>query len=130
MKLVGACMLQCALGVLFLLITCFSHGIHGSIIVSGDIIVDDSAVIGGTTSSRQLRENEDVSSIDKGLYDGIVSLEDYRPYDPSPSSKASVRPGPIEHGTPVIPFIPSPKPSPPPSNSDQDEASPGPSIST
>ena len=43
-----------------------------------------------------------------------VSLDDYHPTDPSPSSKASIRPGPIDHGTPLIPFIP--KPSPPPAH--------------
>ncbi|KAM3289633.1 putative protein isoform X1 [Capsicum chacoense] len=42
-------------------------------------------------------------------------LEDYRPIDPVPSSKASVRAGPIEHGTPLMPYIP--KPSPPPISS-------------
>lgn len=41
-----------------------------------------------------------------------VDLEDYRPIDPVPRSKASIRPGPIQHGSPLIPFIP--KPSPPP----------------
>lgn len=41
-----------------------------------------------------------------------LDLEDYRPIDPVPSSKASVKPGPIEHGTPLMPYIP--KPSPPP----------------
>ncbi|EXC04846.1 hypothetical protein L484_010274 [Morus notabilis] len=42
---------------------------------------------------------------------GNVNLEDYHPIDPVPSSKASVKPGPIEHGAPIIPYIP--KPSPP-----------------
>ncbi|XVE55778.1 hypothetical protein DITRI_Ditri03aG0184800 [Diplodiscus trichospermus] len=40
-----------------------------------------------------------------------VDLEDYHPIDPVPSSKASIKPGPIEHGSPLIPYIP--KPSPP-----------------
>ncbi|KAL8490137.1 hypothetical protein ACS0TY_025878 [Phlomoides rotata] len=43
---------------------------------------------------------------------GHVNLEDYRPIDPVPSSKARIRPGPVQHGTPLMPFIP--KPSPPP----------------
>lgn len=43
---------------------------------------------------------------------GDVTLDDYQPIDPVPSSKATVKPGPIEHGAPLIPFIP--KPSPPP----------------
>ncbi|KAI3440388.1 uncharacterized protein J3R85_003730 [Psidium guajava] len=45
---------------------------------------------------------------------GSVSLEDYRPVDPAPSSKASVKPGPIVHGTPLMPYIPKPSPPGPP----------------
>ncbi|XP_059279425.1 uncharacterized protein LOC132033462 [Lycium ferocissimum] len=48
---------------------------------------------------------------------GKINLEDYRhPMDPVPSSKAYVRPGPIQHGTPLMPYIPK-QPSPPPSRS-------------
>lgn len=43
---------------------------------------------------------------------GNASLEDYRPIDPVPSSKASVRPGPIQHGTPLMPYIPWSAPPP------------------
>ena len=42
---------------------------------------------------------------------GSVNLEDYDPIDPVPSSKTSISSGPIQHGTPLMPFIP--KPSPP-----------------
>lgn len=48
---------------------------------------------------------------DKTIVAGNVNLEDYHPIDPVPSSKASLKPGPIQHGSPLIPFIP--KPSPP-----------------
>lgn len=41
---------------------------------------------------------------------GDVNLEDYHPIDPVPSSKASFKPGPIEHGTPLMPYIPRPTP--------------------
>ncbi|KAL3510590.1 hypothetical protein ACH5RR_029991 [Cinchona calisaya] len=34
---------------------------------------------------------------------GHAELEDYRPIDPVPSSKASIRPGPIQHGTLLMP---------------------------
>ncbi|XP_073019533.1 uncharacterized protein [Primulina eburnea] len=44
-----------------------------------------------------------------------INLEDYRRIDPVPSSKASIRPGPVQHGTPLMPYIPKPEPSPPPS---------------
>ncbi|CAN4122575.1 unnamed protein product [Withania somnifera] len=49
---------------------------------------------------------------------GKINLEDYRhPMDPVPSSKASVRPGPIQHGTPLMPYIPKQPPPPPPNRS-------------
>ncbi|XP_057503915.1 uncharacterized protein LOC130787547 [Actinidia eriantha] len=63
-----------------------------------------------TTRSRKLKEISHTSSTDKSDA-GSVNLEDYDPIDPVPSSKTSIRPGPIQHGTPLMPFIP--KPSPP-----------------
>lgn len=59
------------------------------------------------------QENSHFPSSD-GDDEGHVELEDYRPIDPVPSSKASIRPGPIQHGTPLMPYIPKPCPSPPP----------------
>ncbi|KAL9143850.1 hypothetical protein ABFS82_14G260900 [Erythranthe guttata] len=46
-----------------------------------------------------------------------VQLEDYGVIDPVPSTTTSIRPGPIQHGTPLLPFIP--EPSPPPTHPDQ-----------
>ncbi|KAK3020739.1 hypothetical protein RJ639_047867 [Escallonia herrerae] len=66
-------------------------------------------------ASRKLKENSHKGISDKSG-GGNINLEDYLPIDPVPSSKASIRPGPIQHGTPLMPYIP--KPSPP---------SPGPS---
>lgn len=44
-----------------------------------------------------------------------LNLEDYGPNDPAPSSKASIRPGPIQHGTPLMPYLPKPsRPAAPP----------------
>lgn len=51
--------------------------------------------------------------------EGDFHLEDYRPIDPIPSSTASIRSGPIQHGIPLMPYIP--KPSPPPSQTEQGE---------
>ncbi|KAL0366261.1 UNVERIFIED_CONTAM: hypothetical protein Sradi_3516200 [Sesamum radiatum] len=45
---------------------------------------------------------------------GFVQLEDYRPIDPVPSSTGSIRPGPIQHDAPLMPYIPEPSPSLPP----------------
>ncbi|KAI3785424.1 hypothetical protein L1987_44542 [Smallanthus sonchifolius] len=45
---------------------------------------------------------------------GNIDVFDYLPTDPVPSSKAtSIRPGPIEHGTPLMPYIPKPVPPSP-----------------
>ncbi|XP_010688413.2 uncharacterized protein LOC104902355 isoform X1 [Beta vulgaris subsp. vulgaris] len=120
MKVVGFCMVLWIVGVLLLSFNCFGGviGVDRSTLVSGRIIVDGSKMNTRATS-RNLKENRDDSNFDEGSCNGDVSLEDYRPFDPSPSSKASIRPGPIEHGTPIIPYIPNPKPAPPrPSNHD------------
>ncbi|KAF3789821.1 hypothetical protein EJ110_NYTH10323 [Nymphaea thermarum] len=52
-----------------------------------------------STKNRKLKE--DLS---------MISMEDYHPIDPVPTSKATVKSGPIEHGTPLIPYIPQPAP--------------------
>ncbi|KFK24621.1 hypothetical protein AALP_AA8G002900 [Arabis alpina] len=45
-----------------------------------------------------------------------LGLEDYGiTVDPSPTTKTSLKPGPIEHGAPIGPYIPF-KPPPPPSS--------------
>ncbi|CAI9771377.1 unnamed protein product [Fraxinus pennsylvanica] len=60
---------------------------------------------------RKLKENSNTPHSHEDD-EGNASLEDYRPIDPVPSSKASVRPGPIQHGTPLMPFIPWSAPPP------------------
>ncbi|KAF7817448.1 TWS1-like protein precursor [Senna tora] len=62
--------------------------------------------------SRKLKENGNGISSRKKDDTGHATLDDYQPVDPVPSSKTSLKPGPIEHGSPLNPFIP--KPSPPP----------------
>lgn len=44
--------------------------------------------------------------------DPRLNLEDYRSIDPVPNSKASIRPGPVQHGTPLMPYLPNPSPAP------------------
>ncbi|KAL6648609.1 hypothetical protein ACP70R_012833 [Stipagrostis hirtigluma subsp. patula] len=46
----------------------------------------------------------------KGLEN--IRTDDYQPVDPSPSTKATIRAGPIEHGTPILPYIPQYPPPP------------------
>ncbi|XP_068657644.1 uncharacterized protein [Aristolochia californica] len=45
-----------------------------------------------------------------------VSFEDYHLIDPAPSSKAAIKTGPIEHGSPFRPYIPQPTPPSHPKN--------------
>ncbi|XP_054819807.1 uncharacterized protein LOC129318856 [Prosopis cineraria] len=66
------------------------------------------------TVSRKLKENRIGRTSNKKGGMGDVTLDDYQPIDPVPSSKTSVKPGPIEHGSPLIPFIPKPSPPVPP----------------
>ncbi|RZC44533.1 hypothetical protein C5167_037490 [Papaver somniferum] len=41
-----------------------------------------------------------------------VNLEDYSPIDPVPTSKAAIKSAPIQHGAPLMPYIPKPPVSP------------------
>ncbi|XP_062098833.1 uncharacterized protein LOC133804706 [Humulus lupulus] len=70
---------------------------------------DGSTVI--SVISRKLKETSYEPKTKETKDKPTMDLEDYHPIDPVPSSKASIKPGPIEHGTPIIPYIP--KPSPP-----------------
>ncbi|KAE8725748.1 QWRF motif-containing protein 2-like [Hibiscus syriacus] len=68
----------------------------------------NSDVLSITRTSRKLKENGYNLSNEKR---SEVDLEDYRHHiDPVPSSKASIKHGPIEHGTPLMPYIPKPPP--------------------
>ncbi|XP_057532509.1 uncharacterized protein LOC130810454 [Amaranthus tricolor] len=118
MKAFGFCMLL--LGFILFSFNSFSRA-NPSLLVSGSVFDGDDPISRATSSN--LKENKYGSKINQGSSDGEVNLEDYRPFDPSPSSKASVRPGPIEHGTPLMPYIPSPRPKPsPPHSSNHDES--------
>ncbi|KAL4604209.1 hypothetical protein ACB092_10G176600 [Castanea dentata] len=84
--------------------------------VSGRRIVslvpdDDGTRVAAT--SRRLKESGYNFGTDKKSQVGNVNLDDYHPIDPVPSSKTSIRPGPIQHGTPIIPYIPRPSPPAP-----------------
>lgn len=61
-----------------------------------------------------LQEEDYGGGIDKRTDGAVMDMEDYSPIDPVPASKKSVRAGPIDHGTPVIPYLPDPAtPNPP-----------------
>ncbi|CAI8606254.1 unnamed protein product [Vicia faba] len=80
--------------------------------------VDETTPI--AASARKLKETVNrIKSNEKGDTGDRISLEDYNPVDPIPGGAKNVDPGPIEHGTPLMPFIPK---SPPPSG----QSNPGP----
>ncbi|XP_022156704.1 uncharacterized protein LOC111023285 [Momordica charantia] len=60
----------------------------------------------------KLQDKQHSSPMRRNTHTGDVNLYDYRPVDPVPSSKRSIKHGPIEHGSPLIPYIPNPSPSP------------------
>ncbi|KAG6400343.1 hypothetical protein SASPL_137169 [Salvia splendens] len=60
--------------------------------------------------SRKLKESREPPTPDED--DPRLNLEDYRSIDPVPNSKASIRPGPVQHGTPLMPYLPNPSPAP------------------
>ncbi|XP_009596529.1 uncharacterized protein LOC107789707 [Nicotiana tabacum] len=96
MKAFGFFVLFLVMGTAFVSFNCFSTGGMSVKWQSNDMVM--------TIRSRKLQGN--------GFGPSNLDLEDYRPIDPVPSTKASIRPGPVEHGTPLMPYIP--KPSPPP----------------
>ncbi|KAJ3673944.1 hypothetical protein LUZ60_005936 [Juncus effusus] len=79
------------------------------------------AIIKGTNSRRIERNIEEetrtLATTKPKVNSESFNEEDYPHVDPTPSSKASIKHGPIEHGTPLMPFIPQPVPSPPPTSS-------------
>ncbi|KAJ6872060.1 hypothetical protein NC651_031231 [Populus alba x Populus x berolinensis] len=75
------------------------------------VFTDSSGSMTMATTSRKLKDNGYDLNDDVRTNAHNANLEDYHPIDPVPSSKTSIKPGPIEHGTPLNPLIP--KPSPP-----------------
>ncbi|KAK2660151.1 hypothetical protein Ddye_006684 [Dipteronia dyeriana] len=83
-----------------------------------DMDFEHSGALTIMATSRKLKEIGYINpSTNKKGGVGKVNLEDYHPIDPAPSSKASIKPGPIQHGSPLNPYIPKPSPPPKPSHS-------------
>ncbi|XP_015690655.1 uncharacterized protein LOC107303887 isoform X1 [Oryza brachyantha] len=73
---------------------------------------DHQAYGGIELNGRRLQERRLDSTNRKTRSLEDVRIDDYRPVDPSPSSKATIGAGPIEHGTPLLPYVPRPTPPP------------------
>lgn len=58
----------------------------------------------------QFQTDEHCNHGRKKVHPDDLNLDDYHPIDPVPSSKTSVKPGPIEHGAPLLPHMPNPPP--------------------
>ncbi|XP_068655218.1 uncharacterized protein [Aristolochia californica] len=68
------------------------------------------------TLIRKLKETvHDLSGTSKKDRHEVI-FDDYHLIDPAPSSKAAINTGPIEHGTPLRPYIPQPMPPSHPKN--------------
>ncbi|KAM7277610.1 hypothetical protein ACFE04_004744 [Oxalis oulophora] len=106
MKISGFWVLFLAAGTVVVL-----FGFSGSKIGSSNPYVTLTNQSGSTTITTTNRKVKDQHHHELKKDSEYMNVEDYRPIDPVPSSKASIRPGPIEHGSPLIPYIP--KPSPP-----------------
>ncbi|XP_047977196.1 uncharacterized protein LOC125219297 isoform X2 [Salvia hispanica] len=91
---------------------------EGTIINPGMVSIGRVKAMALTIKRRKVKQDMDHPSKAADV-EGNVHLEDYRPIDPIPSSTASIRPGPIQHGTPLMPYMPGP--SPPPSEAKRGE---------
>ncbi|WCJ35534.1 Glycosyl hydrolase family 35 protein [Euphorbia peplus] len=89
-------------------ILCFSN----SLSISDAVFIKRMDGMKMTLTSRNLHNYN--PGMDRTSDSHNMNVEDYNPIDPVPSSKASIKPGPIEHGTPLNPYIPKHSPPLPP----------------
>ncbi|XP_072980370.1 uncharacterized protein [Typha angustifolia] len=81
----------------------YSHGVHKVMHIEGAMVL---------ITNRKLKERSRITGASgSARILGSINLEDYPRFDPSPSSKAAIKAGPIEHGTPLMPYVPK---APPP----------------
>ncbi|KAF9624614.1 hypothetical protein IFM89_012036 [Coptis chinensis] len=73
---------------------------------------EDSVTLITLIHSRKLKQSFDPSTKRKSHTD--LNLEDYHPIDSVPSSKATIKPKPIAHGSLLMHYIPKPVPPTPP----------------
>ncbi|XP_047977195.1 uncharacterized protein LOC125219297 isoform X1 [Salvia hispanica] len=92
---------------------------EGTIINPGMVSIGRVKAMALTIKRRKVKQQDMDHPSKAADVEGNVHLEDYRPIDPIPSSTASIRPGPIQHGTPLMPYMPGP--SPPPSEAKRGE---------
>ncbi|KAA0064433.1 putative Glycosyl hydrolase family 35 protein [Cucumis melo var. makuwa] len=79
---------------------------------ANNLHVESNEYLFATPSNRKmkLQDSEQRNPTRKNVRVGDVNLYDYHPIDPVPSSKRSIKHGPIEHGSPLIPHMPNPSP--------------------
>ncbi|GAB2228375.1 hypothetical protein Droror1_Dr00010211 [Drosera rotundifolia] len=108
------CCFLCVFGAAFILLYCVGK----EMISDGAGSIETESVM--TRKLMDAQESGSDTSLDENGSEDGMTIEDYRPIDPVPSSKA-VRHGPVQHSTPLLPYIPV-KPSPPPSQSKHEGA--------
>ncbi|XP_050228155.1 uncharacterized protein LOC126677528 [Mercurialis annua] len=113
MKVSGIWVLYFVVGTALMFFNFSCATASASFSISDMVLMDRGGEMIMAATNRKLKEKSyNPSVMKKKKRDaGLFNLDDYHPIDPVPSSKASIKPGPIEHGTPLNPFIP--KPSPP-----------------
>ncbi|XP_038897195.1 uncharacterized protein LOC120085331 [Benincasa hispida] len=74
--------------------------------------VESNKCLFATPSNRKMKLQDTVHSNPTrwNVRVGNMNLYDYSPIDPVPTSKRSIKHGPIEHGSPLIPHMPNPSP--------------------
>ncbi|XP_010277079.1 PREDICTED: uncharacterized protein LOC104611636 [Nelumbo nucifera] len=108
MKTFGSWVLVTLAGIALMFFAFTSSSVYGKVSPShGDTMMVFS-------SYRKLKDENYSPSKRKNL--GNLNLEDYGHLDPPPSSSSreTIKSGPIEYGTPVIPYIPKRAPPSPP----------------
>ncbi|KAJ8485421.1 hypothetical protein OPV22_017906 [Ensete ventricosum] len=99
----------------------FSFFVPSSISISiaaGSASIDEGAttampIHGGRVTMvithRKMEVNSYIVGAIKSTRDSMsMNVEDYPGFDPAPSSKATIKTGPIEHGIPLMPYVPRP----------------------
>ncbi|KAF6170641.1 hypothetical protein GIB67_020203 [Kingdonia uniflora] len=112
MRYFGLWVLLMMLGAAVFMVVSFTSSISNSDSVNTDVVFPSHGNVEMTKSRiRKLKEESYNRGNKKNEKDPRnIKLDDYHPVNPVPSSKASIKNGPIEHGTPLMPFIPRPAP--------------------
>ncbi|WOH06951.1 hypothetical protein DCAR_0626380 [Daucus carota subsp. sativus] len=109
MKPSGFWVLLLMLGAAFIFI---SYSCKTCVLKSTDVAsteAEKDTIVSVTSRKLKYLDHSQVSGTSNA---GSINPQDYGPVDPVPSSKASIQAGPIQHDTPLMPYIPPSPPAP------------------